>query len=127
MTTQITGRWETIIKLIKFENKAKEVLEKHLKDNKLSELPEPEWTENDPTMAYIYLPTRSLNGKDVRFDKTRARMFPESIVGYLEKGGLMKLPAKVEASKTKEQLPKMETEKPILDKLEKKIGDLKDE
>ena len=125
MTTQITGRWETIIKLIKFENKAKEVLEKHLKDNKLSELPEPEWTENDPTMAYIYLPTRSLNGKDVRFDKTRARMFPESIVGYLEKGGLMKLPAKVEASKTKEQLPKMETEKPILDKLEKKIGDLK--
>jgi hypothetical protein len=42
MTTQITGRWETIIKLIKFENKAKEVLEKHLKDNKLSELPEPE-------------------------------------------------------------------------------------
>tara|TARA_R100000654_G_scaffold67585_1_gene96186 strand:+ start:115 stop:498 length:384 start_codon:yes stop_codon:yes gene_type:complete len=127
MTTQITGRWETIIKLIKFENKAKEVLEKHLKDNKLSELPEPEWTENDPTMAYIYLPTRSLNGKDVRYDKTRARMFPESIVGYLEKGGLMKLPAKVEASKTKEQLPKMETEKPILDKLEKKIGDLKDE
>ena len=127
MTTQITGRWETIIKLIKFENKAKEVLEKHLKDNKLSELPEPEWTENDPTIAYIYLPARSLNGKDVRFDKTRARMFPESIVGYLEKGGLMKLPAKVEASKTKEQLPKMETEKPILDKLEKKIGDLKDE
>ena len=127
MTTQITGRWETIIKLIKFENKAKEVLEKHLKDNKLSELPEPEWTENDPTMAYIYLPTRSLNGKDVRYDKTRARMFPESIVGYLEKGGLMKLPAKVEASKTKEQLPNMETEKPILDKLEKKIGDLKDE
>ena len=127
MTTQITGRWETIIKLIKFENKAKEVLEKHLKDNKLSELPEPEWTENDPTMAYIYLPTRSLDGKDVRYDKTRARMFPESIVGYLEKGGLMKLPAKVEASKTKEQLPKMETEKPILDKLEKKIGDLKDE
>ena len=127
MTTQITVRWETIIKLIKFENKAKEVLEKHLKDNKLSELPEPEWTENDPTMAYIYLPTRSLNGKDVRYDKTRARMFPESIVGYLEKGGLMKLPAKVEASKTKEQLPKMETEKPILDKLEKKIGDLKDE
>tara|TARA_R100000406_G_scaffold2343_1_gene2025 strand:- start:253 stop:615 length:363 start_codon:yes stop_codon:yes gene_type:complete len=120
MTTQITGRWETIIKLIKFENKAKEVLEKHLKDNKLLELPEPEWTENDPTMAYIYLPTRSLNGKDVRYDKTRARMFPESIVGYLEKGGLMKLPAKVEASKTKEQLPKMETEKPILDKLEKK-------
>ena len=127
MTTQITGRWETIIKLIKFENKAKEVLEKHLKDNKLSELPEPEWTENDPTMAYIYLPTRSLNGKDVRYDKTRARMFPESIVGYLEKGGLMKLPAKVEASKTKEQLPMMESEKPILDKLEKKIGDLKDE
>ena len=119
MTTEITGRWETIIKLIKFENKAKEVLEKHLKDNKLSELPEPEWTENDPTMAYIYLPTHSLNGKNVRYDKTRARMFPESIVGYLEKGGLMKLPAKVEASKTKEQLPKMETEKPILDKLEK--------
>jgi len=26
MTTEITGRWETIIKLIKFENKAKEVL-----------------------------------------------------------------------------------------------------
>ena len=127
MTTEITGRWETIIKLIKFENKAKEVLEKHLKDNKLSELPEPEWTENDPTMAYIYLPTRSLNGKDVRYDKTRARMFPESIVGYLEKGGLMKLPAKVEASKTKEQLPKMETEKPKLDKKIEKLGDLQDE
>ena len=127
MTTQITGRWETIIKEIKFENKWKKILEKYLKENKISKLPEPEWTENDPTMAYIYLPARSLNGNDVRFDKTRARMFPESIVGYLEKGGLMKLPAKVEASKTKEQLPKMETEKPILDKLEKKIGDLKDE
>ena len=111
MTTQITGRWETIIKLIKFENKAKEVLEKHLKDNNLKELPEPEWS-SDPTMAYIYLPARSLNGERVRMDRTKARMFPESIVGYLEKGGLMKLPAKVVASKDEEQLPKMETEKP---------------
>ena len=104
---------------------------KHLKENKLEELPEPEWTDTDPTMAYIYLPTRSLNGDAVRLDRSKARMFPESIVGYLEKGGLMKLPAKVEASQSsqiKEQLPKMETEKPRLDKkLENKIGDLKDE
>ena len=122
--TTLLDRWETIIKEIKFENRWNEILEKHLKDNKLSKLPEPEWTENDPTMAYIYLPTRSLNGKDVRYDKTRARMFPESIVGYLEKGGLMKLPAKVEASKTKEQLPKMETEKPKPQKIKlPKIGE----
>jgi len=112
MTTDIkTERWETIIKEIKFENRWKTTLEKHLKDNNLTELPEPEWSE-DPTMAYIYLPARSLNGDAVRMDKTKARMFPESIVGYLEKGGLMKLPAKVEASKDEEQLPKMETEKP---------------
>ncbi len=43
----------------------------------------------------------------------------------------MELPKKVEApqrSQKKEQLPKMETEKPTLDKkLENKIGDLKDE
>ena len=69
MTTQITGRWETIIKLIKFENKAKEVLEKHLKDNKLSELPEPEWADY-PTRAYIYLPAKSLKGDTFRMDKT---------------------------------------------------------
>jgi len=86
-------------------------LEKHLKDNNLTDLPEPEWTD-DPTMAYIYLPAKSLNGKEIRMDRTKARMFPESIVGYLEKGGLMKLPAKVVASKDEEQLPKMETEKP---------------
>jgi len=64
-------------------------------------------------MAYIYLPARSLNGDAVRMDKTKARMFPESIVRYLEKGGLMKLPVKVEVSKIEEQLPEMETEKPI--------------
>jgi hypothetical protein len=111
MTTQLTGRWETIIKQIKFENLWKEILEKYLKDNNLKELPEPEWSD-DPTMAYIYLPAKSLKGDTVRMDKTKARMFPESIVGYLEKGGLMKLPAKVVASKDEEQLPKMETEKP---------------
>ena len=121
--TTLLDRWETIIKQIKFENPWNEVLEKHLKDNNLKELPEPEWSD-DPTMAYIYLPAKSLDGKQVRLDKTKARMFPESIVGYLEKGGLMKLPAKVEASQrsqTKEQLPKMETEKP---KPEKNKGEL---
>ena len=123
MTTQLTGRWETIIKELKFENLWKEILEKYLKDNNLKELPEPEWTD-DPTMAYIYLPARSLNGKKVRMDKTKARMFPESIVGYLEKGGLMKLPAKVAASKDEEQLPKMETEKPKPQKIKlPKIGE----
>jgi hypothetical protein len=124
MTTDIkTERWETIIKEIKFENRWKTTLEKHLKDNNLTELPEPEWSE-DPTMAYIYLPARSLNGDAVRMDKTKARMFPESIVGYLEKGGLMKLPAKVEASKDEEQLPKMETEKPKPQKIKlPKIGE----
>ena len=114
MTTQLTGRWETIIKQIKFENLWKEILEKYLKDNNLKELPEPEWSD-DPTMAYIYLPAKSLNGKEIRMDRTKARMFPESIVGYLDKGGLMKLPVKVDASQrsqSKEQLPKMETEKP---------------
>ena len=121
--TTLLDRWETIIKQIKFENPWNEVLEKHLKDNNLKELPEPEWSD-DPTMAYIYLPAKSLDGKQVRIDKTKARMFPESIVGYLEKGGLMKLPAKVEASQRsqkKEQLPKMETEKP---KPEKNKGEL---
>ena len=121
--TTLLDRWETIIKQIKFENPWNEVLEKHLKDNNLKELPEPEWSD-DPTMAYIYLPAKSLDGKTVRLDKTKARMFPESIVGYLEKGGLMKLPAKVEASQRsqkKEQLPKMETEKP---KPEKNKGEL---
>tara|TARA_R100001463_G_scaffold56745_1_gene108853 strand:+ start:327 stop:701 length:375 start_codon:yes stop_codon:yes gene_type:complete len=124
MTTDIkTERWETIIKEIKFENRWKTTLEKHLKDNNLTELPEPEWSE-DPTMAYIYLPARSLNGDAVRMDKTKARMFPESIVGYLEKGGLMKLPVKVEASKDEEQLPKMETEKPKPQKIKlPKIGE----
>ena len=121
--TTLLDRWETIIKQIKFENPWNEVLEKHLKDNNLKELPEPEWSD-DPTMAYIYLPAKSLDGKQVRLDKTKARMFPESIVGYLEKGGVMKLPAKVEASQRsqkKEQLPKMETEKP---KPEKNKGEL---
>jgi hypothetical protein len=57
-------------------------------------------------------------------DRTKARMFPESIVGYLEKGGLMKLPAKVVASKDEEQLPKMETEKPKRGKIKlPKIGE----
>ena len=125
MTIVQKEHWETIVQEIKFENRWNEILEKHLKDNKLSKLPEPEWTD-DPTMAYIYLPARSLNGKEVRMDKTKARMFPESIVGYLEKGGLMKLPAKVvasQSSQTKEQLPKMETEKPKLEKIKlPKIG-----
>ena len=112
--TTIIDRWETIIKELKFENRWNETLEKHLKDNNLIELPEPEWSD-DPTMAYIYLPAKSLNGNTVRMDRTKARMFPESIVGYLDKGGLMKLPVKVDASQrsqSKEQLPKMETEKP---------------
>ena len=126
MTTQSTDRWETIIKELKFENKWNITLEKHLEDNKLTELPEPEWS-NDPTMAYIYLPAKSLNGELVRMDKTKARMFPESIVGYLEKGGLMKLPVKVEASQRSqkdEQLPKMETEKPKPQKIKlPKIGE----
>ena len=124
--TTLLGRWETIIKQLRFENNWAEILESYLKEQKLDELPEPEWSD-DPTMAYVYLPARSLNGELVRYDKTKARMFPESIVGYLEKGGLMKLPAKVEASKTKEQLPKMETEKPKLDKKIEKLGDLQDE
>ena len=123
MTIAQTERWNTIVKELKFENRWNTTLEKYLKDNNLTELPEPEWTD-DPTMAYIYLPAKSLNGKQVRMDKTRARMFPESIVGYLEKGGLMKLPAKVEASKDEEQLPKMETEKPKSQKIKlPKIGD----
>ena len=126
MTTQSTDRWETIIKELKFENKWNITLQKHLEDNKLTELPEPEWSD-DPTMAYIYLPAKSLNGEFVRMDKTKARMFPESIVGYLEKGGLMKLPAKVEASQRSqkdEQLPKMETEKPKPQKIKlPKIGE----
>ena len=119
-------RWITIVQGLKFESNWKEVLEKHLKDNNLKELPEPEWTDADPTMAYIYLPARSLKGDKVRMDKTRARMFPESIVGYLEKGGLMKLPEKVvvsQSSQTKEQLPEMETEKPKREKIKlPKIG-----
>ena len=132
MTTTVQlDRWNTIVKEIKFDNKWNETLKNYLKEQKLDELPTPEWTENDPTMAYIYLPTRDLKGNLVRMDKTKVRMFPESIVGYLEKGGLMELPKKVEApqrSQKKEQLPKMETEKPRLDKkLENKIGDLKDE
>ena len=121
-----TERWETIVKELRFENRWNKILEKHLKDNNLDELPEPEWTD-DPTMAYIYLPAKSLNGDVVRMDKTKARMFPESIVGYLDKGGLMKLPVKVEApqrSQSKEQLPKMETEKPKSQKIKlPKIGE----
>ena len=114
MTIAQTERWNTIVKELKFENRWNKTLEKHLKDNNLTDLPEPEWTD-DPTMAYIYLPAKSLNGKEIRMDRTKARMFPESIVGYLDKGGLMKLPAKVvasQSSQSKEQLPKMETEKP---------------
>ena len=126
MTTDSKQRWETIITELKFENKWNEVLEKHLKDNNLTELPEPEWSD-DPTMAYIYIPARSLKGDTVRMDRTKARMFPESIVGDLRNGGLMKLPAKVEASQrsqTKEQLPKMETEKPKPEKIKlPKIGE----
>jgi len=123
MTIAQTERWNTIVKELKFENRWNKTLEKYLKDNNLTELPEPEWTD-DPTMAYIYLPAKSLNGKQVRMDKTRARMFPESIVGYLEKGGLMKLPVKVDASKDEEQLPKMETEKPTTSKIKlPKIGE----
>ena len=124
--TTLLDRWETIIKQIKFENPWNEVLEKHLKDNNLKELPEPEWSD-DPTMAYIYLPAKSLDGKQVRLDKTKARMFPESIVGYLEKGGLMKLPAKVVASQRsqKDGQPKMETEKPKREKIKlPKIGEV---
>ena len=132
MTTIVQlDRWNTILKEIKFDNKWNETLKNYLKEQNLDKLPTPEWTENDPTMAYIYLPTRDLKGNLVRMDKTKVRMFPESIVGYLEKGGLMELPVKVAApqrSQKKEQLPKMETEKPRLDKkLENKIGDLKDE
>jgi len=126
MTIAQIERWNTIVKELKFENRWNKTLEKYLKDNNLTELPEPEWTE-DPTMAYIYLPAKSLNGKQVRMDKTKARMFPESIVGYLDKGGLMKLPAKVEvsqSSQSKEQLPKMETEKPTTSKIKlPKIGE----
>ena len=126
MTTDTKQRWETIITELKFEVKWNEVLEKHLEDNNLTELPEPEWSD-DPTMAYIYIPARSLKGDTVRMDRTKARMFPESIVGYLRNGGLMKLPAKVDASQrsqTKEQLPKMETEKPKLEKIKlPKIGE----
>ena len=125
MTIAQTERWNTIVKELKFENRWNKTLEKHLKDNNLTDLPEPEWTD-DPTMAYIYLPAKSLNGKEIRMDRTKARMFPESIVGYLDKGGLMKLPAKVvasQSSQTKEQLPKMETEKPKLEKIKlPKIG-----
>ena len=121
-------RWKTIVQGLRFENNWKGILEKHLKENKLEELPEPEWTDTDPTMAYIYLPARSLDGKDIRMDRTRARMFPESIVGYLEKGGLMKLPEKVvasQSSQTKEQLPEMETEKPKREKIKlPKIGEV---
>mgnify|MGYP003681232743 FL=1 len=122
--TILLDRWETIVKEMKLENRWANILKKYLKDNNLSELPEPEWSD-DPTMAYIYLPAHSLNGKERRMDKTKARMFPESIVRYLEKGGLMKLPAKVEVSKIEEQLPEMETEKPIKSKKIKlpKIGE----
>ena len=122
--TTLVDRWETIIKQIKLENRWAETLEKYLKDRNLNELPEPEWSD-DPTMAYIYLPAKSLNGETVRMDKTKARMFPESIVGYLEKDGLMELPAKVVAPRrTQEQLPKMETEKPKPQKIKlPKIGE----
>ena len=126
MTTELDNRWKTIIAGLRFDRRWEIVLEEYLKEHNLDELPEPEWSD-DPTMAYIYLPARSPNGEIVRMDKTKARMFPESIVGYLEKGGLMKLPAKVEASQSsqsKEQLPKMETEKPTTKKIKlPKIGE----
>jgi len=121
--TILLDRWETIIKELKFDSRWAKIFEKYLEDNNLNELPEPDWSD-DPTMAYIYLPARSLDGKNVRLDRTKARMFPENIVGYLEKGGFMKLPAKVEASKIEEQLPKMETEKPKREKIKlPKIGE----
>ena len=126
MTTELDNRWKTIIAGLRFDRRWEIVLEEYLKEHNLDDLPEPEWSD-DPTMAYIYLPARSPNGEIVRMDKTKARMFPESIVGYLEKGGLMKLPAKVEASQRsqkKEQLPKMETEKPKHQKIKlPKIGE----
>ena len=125
MTTALDNRWKTIIAGIRFDKRWEIVLEDYLKEHKLSNLPEPEWS--DPTMAYIYLPAKSPKGVFLRMDKTKARMFPESIVGYLEKGGLMKLPEKVEASQRsqkKEQLPKMETEKPKHQKIKlPKIGE----
>ena len=65
MTIAQTERWNTIVKELKFENRWNKTLEKHLKDNNLTDLPEPEWTD-DPTMAYIYLPAKSLNGKEIR-------------------------------------------------------------
>ena len=126
MTTALDNRWKTIIAGIRFDKRWEIVLEDYLKEHKLSNLPEPEWSD-DPTMAYIYLPAKSPKGVFLRMDKTKARMFPESIVGYLEKGGLMKLPEKVEASQRsqkKEQLPKMETEKPKHQKIKlPKIGE----
>ena len=79
--TTLLGRWETIVKQIRFENNWAEILESYLEKQKLDELPEPEWSDDDPTMAYVYLPARSLNGELVRYDKTKARMFPESIGG----------------------------------------------
>ena len=126
MTTELDNRWKTIIAGLRFDRRWEIVLEEYLKEHNLDDLPEPEWSD-DPTMAYIYLPARSPNGEIVRMDKTKARMFPDSIVGYLEKGGLMKLPEKVEASQRsqkKEQLPKMETEKPKPQKIKlPKIGE----
>ena len=126
MTTELDNRWKSIIAGIRFDRRWEIVLEEYLKEHNLDDLPEPEWSD-DPTMAYIYLPARSPNGEIVRMDKTKARMFPDSIVGYLEKGGLMKLPEKVEASQRsqkKEQLPKMETEKPKHQKIKlPKIGE----
>jgi hypothetical protein len=126
MTTAQDNRWKTIIAGIRFDKRWEEVLENYLKEHNLDNLPEPEWSD-DPTMAYIYLPRISPKGENFGMDKTKARMFPESIVGYLEKGGLMKLPEKVEASQRsqkKEQLPKMETEKPKHQKIKlPKIGE----
>ena len=61
MTTTVQlDRWNTIVKEIKYDNKWNETLKNYLKEQKLDELPTPEWTENDPTLAYIYLPTRDL-------------------------------------------------------------------
>ena len=124
--TTITNRWKSIIAEIKLDRRWEEVLEDYLKEQKLDSLPEPEWSD-DPTMAFVHLPKLSLEKGDTKLERVKARMFPENIVGYLKKGGLMKLPAKVEASQRsqkEEQLPKMETEKPKPQKIKlPKIGE----
>ncbi len=86
MTTTVQlDRWNTILKEIKFDNKWNETLKNYLKEQKLDELPTPEWTENDPTMAYIYLPTRDLKGNLVRMDKPKSGCFQKASLGILRK------------------------------------------